>query len=276
MPAVSREEYLHHATGEDVAEGHAGQLDRHAEEPAERPEPPRPRLARPFAAPRFAASYRRPGPVTHRPDRSEEGGQVRQPEQGHRRGVPPPKPVLPGSHHYPVPGDVPDGPVLDVGPAKPYYSGGMAHGVPAEVHHGGRPAPASGQQLAARARAETEEAAGTSPDPVPVYLVDEPGSGTRPLTKPALRTVAIATAGADPQVLIPRNPRRKTVKVLNESATVAVRITYDLTLSGGALLPAGMTSYLEIPAQEEVCAYCPTGGPAQVSVVDVYDVVKGT
>lgn len=325
-----------------------------------------------------------------RPDRSQDGHNEPEPTAGHEQGVPRPKPVLPGTHHYADPAPPAEHRPLDVGPAKPYYSGGMAHGVPAPPQHGGRPAPPSDKQLAERVREETRQEEGKPVEPVPVWIVER-GSGSRPLKRAALRQVTIAAAGADPQVLVPRNPHRSKVRLLNESAAsqgptvttaggpvtaagagtviatwtvgqaatytitvtlsvggtataadkdnmglyvggvltavlpastntspqasaptvlalaagqvvtvqqiaaaggastyyaiitatpaaapgAAVRISADLTGSGGALLPAAMTGYLEIVTQDEICAYCPAGGPALISVIDSYDVPGG-
>lgn len=275
MPAVSQKEWLDRSRGVDTADGHEEQLEQHAKDDISPPAPPRAETPRPFAARRYGISQHtsRKFKAADRPDRSQEGHNAPDPSAGHAAGIPKPKPVLPGTHHYADPAPPAEHRPLDVGPAKPYYSGGMAHGVPAPPQHGGRPAPPDAEQLAARAREEAVLEEGKSPDPVPVYIVQK-GSGARPSTRAALRSVAIAAAGADPQVLVPRNPHRSKVRLLNESA-VAVRITFDLTLSGGALLPASMTSYLEIATQDEICAYCPTGGPALVSVIDQYDVPGG-
>jgi hypothetical protein len=63
--------------------------------------------------------------------------------------------------------------------------------------------------------------------------------------------------------------------VLGTNGGAAVRILFDLALNGGALLPALMTSYLEIDTADEICAYCPSGGPATISVIEQYDVPAG-
>jgi len=89
-----------------------------------------------------------------------------------------------------------------------------------------------------------------------------------------MRQVAVPAPGADPIVLVPRNPRRTAVSLLNESAN-PVRITgADLALAGGALLPASMTSYKDFRTREQICAYQPAGntGVANISVIDEYDV----
>src|SRR5215472_9691610 len=256
-----REAYLRAAAGDDTAAEQAENMACHLDTgPRARPSPTaaRPRVipARRWgAAPRFAALTLAP---PERPERSEDGGQRRQPSAGNAGGLPAFPEPLPGLHAYPVAEAVEDIAPLDVGPARPYYSAGMAHGVAAAVEHGGRPSPASGEQLAAQAAAETAEASGTSPNPVPVYIVEGLGAGARPLKRAALRNVPIPAAGGDPVLLVPRNPRRNRVSLLNETA-VAGRITADPTGIGGAVLPASMTSYRDIVSEDAIYCYS-TGG----------------
>lgn len=318
-----------------------------------------------------------------RPVRREEyHSQHQDPSEGHPEGVPEFPAALPGLHHYGTKQAVPVEHDLDVGPADPYYgTGGMAHGVPAQHHHGGRPTARPEDRAEHGTRQLVEEELRTRPDPIPVYLVDM-GGGSGPLKRAALRAVPVSAAGADPQVLVPRNPHRSSVRVLNESGdspvtatgsfaaagngtatlplgaaitgfdvTIAapaaantivvtvtgaqggtltyqlpstasaieplsirfpaelqpatpataiavtatgaagtpagniavygaaagapVRLLFDLALSGGALLPAGMSSYLQIDTEDEICVYCPAGGPAQISVIEQYDVPSG-
>jgi hypothetical protein len=340
----------------------------------------------------------RPPTLPARPERRTEGHQDQQPSPGHPEGIPEFPDALPGSHFYTGHREVPVRHELEVGPADPYYGkGGMAHGVPAPVHHGGRPTPRPEdrhEQEASRriVREETRQ----QPEPVPVYVV-EPQGGTHPLLRAALQQRIVPAAGADPFMLVPRDPARTSVRLLNESplqvspvtignevtdpgaftaiaaisaaalaavappgtpvtvswqvslqgtvtaadgnnmrlvtgstvlevavypgadgnypqesvefetvagqgvsvtsiaaasgasaiygaqisvtpltgAAASVRITFDATLSGGALLPAGMTSYLEIDTQDEIFAYCPSGGPAPVSMISQYQVARG-
>jgi hypothetical protein len=216
----------------------------------------------------------RPPRLPDRPERRDTAAsQHPEPSRGHPEGVPEFPAPLPGSHHYEVKPATPVRHDLDPGPAEPYYGKGMAHGVPAPPHHGGRPAPRPEHQLDAQASRELiDEEVRRKPDPVPVYIVAE-GGGAVPLLKAALRQVIVPAAGSDPIVLVPRNFHRTSVRLLNESAN-PVRITFDLTETGGALLPATMTSYLEIDCQDEICAYQPAGntGVAAVSVIDQYNV----
>lgn len=275
MPAVSDREYMRHATGRDTADTQAEQMAGHLDDGPQAKPAPHPQPRRPFAARRYATGARTRAVISARPDRSEEGHQARQPSAGHSGGVPAAPAPLPGTHSYGVSAAAEPPPVLDVGPAKPYYSGGMAHGVPAEPEHGGRPAPPADGQLAGQLVAAADEEAGHAPDPVPVFIVTK-GAGARPLARAALQQILVPAPGADPIVLVPRNPHRSSVRLLNESAN-PVRLTGDLTGTGGALLPASMTSYLEIRTQDEICAYQPAGGSgaAAVSVISQYDVPGG-
>lgn len=195
--------------------------------------------------------------VTTRPVRRESyHEQHQEPSEGHAEGVPEFPGALPGLHHYGTHAAVPVEHELEVGPADPYYGkGGMAHGVVAPPRHGGRPTarPEDRREHGTR-DAEVIELA-PRPDPVPVYQV-ELGGGAAPLKRAALRAVPVPLPGADPIVMVPRNTRRSSVRLLNE-ATIPVRILFDLAASGGALLPASMSSYLEVDTADEICAYVP-------------------
>ena len=331
--------------------------------------------------------------------REEEHSQHQDPSPGHPQGVPAFPDPLPGSHHYETKAAVPVEHQLDVGPADPSYgTGGMAHGVPAPVHHGGRPvARPEDRGEAAASRRLIEAETRTRPDPVAVYVV-EPQGGSHPLMRAVLRRAVVPAAGADPFLLVPRDPARTSVRLMNESAgagatatsentvtdpgaatiitslsaaqmaaiappgtvwvvswqvslqgtvtaadannmklvcplattqevglfpgaagnypqlstsfvvlatqnisvtTIAaasgasaiygaqitatpllaagasIRLTQDANLSDGALLPAGMGAYLEIDTQDEIFAYCPSGGPAPVSMISQYQVARG-
>jgi len=258
---------------EDQDHGHEHEEARPAPPPAGRRRGPVPRSSAGRAT--FGSRRRHPDGSVDRPDRSETGHSNRQPSAGSAAGIPVFPEPLPGSDHYRPKQVIPDSTCLDTGPAEAYYAKGMAHGVPAPPVHGGKPAPDAAERHAIEAaRAEKQQLARQPVDPVPVYIV-ETGGGTRPLKRAALRQVTVQAAGADPQEIVPRNPRRSSVRLLNESATVAVRLTFDLTTSGGALLPAAMTSYLEIDTEDQVCAYS-TGAAAAVSVIEQYDVPGGT
>lgn len=390
----------------------AEQTEQHLDAEQAPAAPPAAANGRAYSATTFGSGRRRRGgpAASARPVRREaDASLTTNPGAGDELGIPAFPEPLPGFHHYPASG----GPVrphreLDVGPAVPYYSRGNAHGVAQdEVHHGGR--------ITARPedRAEHGQAAELVDEeihprfePIPVVVV-ESGGGQRPLTRAALQQKTVPAAGADPIVLVQRDPNRRSVRLLNESAaavyteltpanpgagspfvytnntgqaqtlvsatyllttsaTVAtrfaqlilkdaasnivtalqvgtgtaasssvepmwqdgvttianaaagfaqgatigfpiqpgwtitltagslqagdqisaivlvfsqsgpvVRITGDLTLTGGAELMPGATGYLEIYEQDEICAYCPLGGPALVSVITQYDVAGG-
>lgn len=193
-----------------------------------------------------------------RPTRREDyHSQQQRPSEGHAEGVPVFPDPLPGSHHYGTKTAVPVEHDLEVPPADPYYGrGGMAHGVVAPVHHGGRPtARPEDRGEHGLSDEDLRELTKPRPDPIAVTVV-ELGAGAAPLQRAALRSVPVPLPGADPIVLVPRNIRRSSVRLLNE-ATIPVRILFDLSNSGGALLSASMTSYLEIDTADEVCAYVP-------------------
>ena len=245
-----------------LAEG----LEEHEEPTAEaKPEPPRPRLARPYGVQVWERSRRfQTARIPRHPAASEVGttAEIQDLAQGHPEQAIRQRPPLPGSHHYSDHVTAREHAPLDVGPARPYYDQEMSHGVPVPPEHGGRPAPAEHERaaLAATRKAEHDELA-PLPDPVPVYIVDS-GGGARPLKRAAMRVVPMQAAGADPIVLVPRNPHRSSVRLLNESGS-PVRLLYDLANTGGALLPANMTSYLEVDTEDEICAYVPSA-PAQL------------
>lgn len=224
-----------------------------------------------------------------RPDRSTEGHNVTEPEEGHPgQAVPEFPDPLPGTHHYRQP--EPAGPHdrLDVGPAKPYYEGGMAHGVHRPPQHGGRPAPVQADRAAAEASAADRDAARrllpASHDAVAVYVVDAPGDGNRPLKRIAPRgKVQVSAPGGEPVLIAGKDPRRTSIKLLCESASGGNNVRFHseygvVANGGGSLLPAGATSYLELVTQDEVWALTdPAGsGASFISVISQYNVAKGT
>lgn len=260
---------------EDLADATEAHLD---EEQAPAPEHGQPR-PRPYSSRTFA-SGRGGGRRAERPQRR--AGQARQdpqPSEGHPQGVPEFPGPLPGYHHYRAPDPALPHQPLDVGPAEPYYSKGMAHGIAAPaIPHGGRPAPRPEERarLAATRKLTEHEIHPPAADPVPVTIVQQ-GGGARPLRRASLIQVTVPAPGGDPVILVTRNPHRKSVRLLNESAQ-PVRLTADLTLSGGALLPQSMTGYLQIDTQDDICAYVPASGSgaALISVITEYDVAGGT
>lgn len=199
--------------------------------------------------------------------------------QGVKYALNPPK-VLPGSHHYQEAEELSarlEHP-LDVGPAKPYYSAGMSHGVEADPKHGGRPAPLPTERAEMEANAVSHEARYLRrPDPVPVYIVSE-AQGNRPLTRSVLTNKIVQALGADPTLLVGKDPKRTSVKLLNESTSIAARLTFDPGVGAlGALLPSSMTNYLEIKTQDEIWAVCASGSAAiNISIINEYGVPGGS
>ena len=248
------------------------QTEGHLDEEEAPPAPPAATQPRPFSARSFGTRRGRAPHTARRPERrAGEHFQDQDPGEGHAQGVPDFPGPLPGFHHYADHELVLPHRPLDVGPADPYYSKGMAHGVALEeIHHGGRPTAKPEDRAGdAATRQLVEEETAPKVDPVPVYIVER-GAGARPLKRAALRQVIVPAPGADPIVLAPRNPHRSSVRVLNES-TNPVRLLADLAAIGGALLPANMTSYLEIDTEDEICAYVPagTGGTTVTAQGDV-------
>lgn len=203
-------------------------------------------------------------------------GAAPHPSEGHpREGIPVYPDPLPGAHDYagkdPVtPQHVP------VPPDKPYYSQGMAHGVKSPAHHGGRIAPQHHERRGLETEREPEPEIGHYKiDPIPVYIT-EPGAGVHPLGQASFRQVTI-TLGANPVPIAERNPDRISVRILNESAaggTARLKSGPDSTI--GSLLPAAMSSYLEIKTQEQLWAVSDSAatGNAVISVIEEYKIAS--
>lgn len=196
--------------------------------------------------------------------------------KGHPAGIPDYPEPFPGEHNYPVPKAVVHK-ELDVGPARPYYSGGLAHGVESPPVHGGRIAPTDADRTAY----EASDHAVPETDkmflaPVPVEIVSG-RSGLHPDEFAEFTRIMVPIAGSDPVPIVKADPNRIRVQMLNES-TVAVRfnsrpVTQPPAAPGnGALLPASMTSYLRINLQNDIWAQCEPGtsGPAFLSVILEY------
>lgn len=186
---------------------------------------------------------------------------------------------LPGSDHHIAheAHEVSPPPLLDVGPAKPAYSGMMAHGVEPTVHYGGRPAPTPEQRTeheASRKRQAAPQAAPARQSPVPVYLVDV-GSGSEPLKRMATKNLTVKGLGNRPERIAGRDPHRSVLRLLNEDPTNGVRILAEATDEIGALLPAAMTSYQEFGSQDDIYAIGNTASSVVLSVIIEYDVPGG-
>lgn len=285
MPVLSQREWLKRSTGRDTADEQAEQMAGHLDDGPGAPPAPEAREPRPAAArarmPAYGTSRHTTRAMGLRPDRSQHGMNTREPSAGSEAGVPSFPAPLPGTHNYPVSPAADEPPVLDVGPAAPFYAAGMAHGVPAPPVHGGRPAPAADEQLQALAVRVTDQETGRELNAVPVFMVTK-GAGSRPGRRSVVTHRNVPAAGGDPFRLVTRDPHRNRVLILNESTNI-VRITADplaqpaVAPGYGAMLPASMVSYLPIYTQDELWAYCEPGtsGTAQVSIISEYDVPKG-
>lgn len=185
-------------------------------------------------------------------------------------GIPSRHPPLPGEHYYPSPEPVTHE-TLEVAPAKPYYSQGMAHGVRSPIQHGGRPAPKPHERDSYRTEDEVIAHRGPyKPEPMPVYLT-EPAAGTKSLTRAAFRQVGVIP-GADPIPLCDRNDTREMVYLMNETATGGVRLKSGPTSEVGALLPAGQNRYFQLPTQDAVYAVADPSATSEqlLSVIEIY------
>lgn len=262
MSRNEREENLKALAREDVLEQHDEQFDQHLE-------------GDPKTANLFPGTRRRRFGLR---EASSTGGPAVIPGgTGHPQGIPAYPDPLPGEHNYPVPEAV-SHVELDVGAAKPYYHGGLAHGVPNTTHFGGRIAPTESDRAAYEASDEAmpEPLDDIPLAPIPVYLVGG-REGLHPDEVAEFKRITVPVAGADPVALIKADPDRTRVQILNESTT-AVRfnsrpVTQPSAAPGdGALLPASMTSYLKVNAQNEIWATCEPGtsSPAAISVILEY------
>lgn len=157
-----------------------------------------------------------------------------------------------------------------------------AHGVPPTSHHGFTRA----QLMRGKAASEMPDTFYTEPPklvrPIPVVVVE---NERRPVSWRAttFRATQIPANTGDPRQIAGRDPDRVELLLLNEDATNAVRLGNapgELATSAdvseppeasGALLPAGMTSYLRLRTQENVWAISATGTAPTISVIQVFD-----
>lgn len=209
------------------------------------------------------------------PTNEETVGTHPHPSEGHpEHGIPPYPDPLPGEHRYPDHEPVvPE--KLDVGTARPYYTGGVAHGVRSPVVHGGRPAPHHHDRDYYRTEAEAFPEEGEwRGKPVPVEIVSA-GSGTHNLQQAAFRQVGFQP-GADPQILLERNDQRITAYVLNETSSGGLRLKVGPTSEVGALLPPNQNRYFPLPTQDAVYAVCDPSANAEqlISVIEIFKTTR--
>jgi hypothetical protein len=278
MGAVSKREYLRHASGEAEDQEARDAVAAHQHEGPQADPPPVPGARRPWSA-RSAGRPARGRPPAARPEMREQGSE-KEHSPGRALGIPEFPQPLPGSDRYLVKDAAEPHQPLDVGPAKPYYSGGLAHGVPAPVEHGGRPTARHEDRAEIEAsRREVRELTREPADPIPVYVVEKSG-GTHPLQRAAFYRKQVPAAGGDPVMIVPKDPRRTSVRLLNEAAAGGNIIRMHAEPGGaatGPALPAAMTGYLEIDTQDEIWALTDAAGTGAtfLSVISQYDVPSG-
>lgn len=292
MGAVSQREYLDFHTRETEADQIDYTLTQTAQEDPKSAPPPNPGR-------RNVKGQRRPGGrdvsqittagwggVAHGGGDESEWERL---EHGEDQGVPEYPQPLPLAHTYAYT-ETRQAPAqqrnkLDVGPARPYFWGDMAHGVVGPTRYGGRPVPTIEERREHEASAKPKRTeAPAQPKPVPVYIVAE-GGGARPLGRCVLQRKPAPAPGNPPNLIVNKDPKRLSVRLLNESAT-AIRIMTEPIGGGGAattsdtgfgaLLPASMNSYLEIVTQDEIWAVADSGATTlYVSVISQYSVPGG-
>lgn len=164
----------------------------------------------------------------------------------------------------------------------PDSDGLNAHGVPPSSHHG-----------FTRAQIMRGKAANEQPDtyyteqakairPIPVFVVESERKA-KSWRATSFRSTVVPANTSDPRQLAGIDPDRVEVLLLNEDATNAVRLSSEpggLVSAAdpneppeatGALLPAGMTSYLRLRTQEAIWAISATGTAPTISVIQVFD-----
>ena len=206
------------------------------------------------------------------PENEYVGGTAPHPTQGDpAHGIPVYPDPLPGGHEYAAK-EVVTPQRVDVPPPGPYYAGGMAHGVKSPAPHNGRIAPRGHERHEFRGETETlPETGHRKVEPIPVYIT-EPGAGIHPLAKTSFRQVTVVV-GANPNAIVERNPQRVSVRFLNESAAGGtVRLKNGPDSSVGAVLPAAMSSYLEIKTQEQIWAVSDSAATVNgvISIIEEY------
>lgn len=150
-----------------------------------------------------------------------------------------------------------------------------AHGVPPETHSGTtRGQMMRGKLAERRGPDQYYQDAPTPVRPIPVWVVENQdraavfrSSTSRHLTVPA-------NNASDPIPLCGRDPDRAQLLLLNEDPANAIRFSEspaELLGGAGALLPAGMGSYLRLITQETLYAISATGTAATLSMIQIFD-----
>lgn len=207
----------------------------------------------------------------------------------------------PRPYNSPIPGGATGGPHLANHPtvrqsvpvpeSKPEHRGIMAHGVPLGKEE------FTDRQHAVHMRGEDTENLGPNapappkphykqppqkPTPVPVYMVDSPGQGSRPLHTMAGDHFTVPAKTADPIRIAGRDLNRSEIMLLVETpagssgaAPQGVRIDHEvgnLTAGGGILIPAGTGSYQRFHMCDELFAVSTDASACTLSVAYLYGV----
>lgn len=148
------------------------------------------------------------------------------------------------------------------------FRGDMAHGVPpheftdrADRDDARRPAAPSYAELPPARPA------------IPVVIVEEAG-GSRALRSAAPRAITVNASTGEAVRLCGKDPARRNLLLLNESASHDVRIGQrpgDVGNGAGALLAQGATSYLRLETQDEIWAVSADSGTPAVSVIEEFE-----
>lgn len=201
----------------------------------------------------------------HRHTPSEEGNIWTESEDD----IPDPKEPLPGGLQYREPEPV-SHETLDVGPARPYYEGMMAHGVKPDVHYGGRPAPKPDAREGERAEKTAHELEYGPDHAMPVYVVEHEAP-THPIRGVAGKVATVPQTSIEAVQLCDDDPSRTRVLLLNETSQ-AVRVLFERTNDTGPLLPGSMTNYLPLKTSKAIYAVPVAGasGPTTISLIFEY------
>lgn len=162
----------------------------------------------------------------------------------------------------------------------PYRRAILAHGVPPDEagHHDRDPRLSGGQRDAPR----YEPSEDPGPIPVPVYIVEKAG-GRRPGADSTHQKITLPAAGSEPATIVPANPARALVQLLNEDASHNARfgkledLTYDAAngvITNGSRLPAGASGYTVFRSQGQLFGVSETSSPVVISVITEYEIAN--
>lgn len=207
----------------------------------------------------------------------------------------------PRPYNSPIPGGATGGPHLANHPSvrqsvpvpapKKEHRGWMAHGVPVDneefttrqhaVHMRGEDSENLGPNAPAPPKPHYQKPR-EKPTPVPVYVVDSPGQGSKPLHTMAGDHFTVPAKTADPIRIAGRDLDRSEIMILVETAAGSsgaapqgIRIDHEvgnLTNGGGILIPAGTGSYQRFHMCDELFAVSTDASACTVSVAYLYGV----